>query len=227
MNIFKTKGDILGCRQEGLSENSLHAFFCFTSQVRGQLGGKGYLLDHYLSLFFEAVNASLAMDAADEGFRYAGRYQTFCFDALDGSDAKKENPIYAKVKEVLHKHPEFLSYQEAMTRMNLLYAAMADVFLADALAVFIKEQENTIASVIDAIRMAELYEQISNIIGESVMESLNLKLKQNFLVAQLVPVFIQGFANDLLYRLTSRDIETSKQVFQLLSDSMPEDKEGE
>ena len=59
------------------------------------------------------------------------------------------------------------------------------------------------------------------------MESLNLKLKQNFLVAPLVPVFIQGFANDLLYRLTSRDIETSKQVFQLLSDSMPEDKEGE
>lgn len=221
MNIFKTKGDILGCSYEELSENSLHSFFCYTRQVREQLGGKSYLLDRYLSLFFEAVSASLAMDAADEGFRFIEEYQIFCLNVLDGSDAKKDSPLYAKVQETLYKYPEFLSFQEPITRMNLLYVATADAFLADALSQFIREQEKNIANVVEQIQLSELYEQISHIVGEPAMESLNLKLKQNFLVAPLVPIFIQGIANDLLYRLTSRDIETSKQIFQLLLDSIP------
>ena len=50
------------------------------------------------------------------------------------------------------------------------------------------------------------------------METLNLRLKQRFLTAPLVPVFVQGATNDLLYCLLHRDSETNKQIFQLLVD---------
>lgn len=225
MNIFKTKGDILGCRYKELSESHMLSFLCFTRKVRRQLGGKGYLLDYYLSLFFDTVNASLAADAVDKGFQHTGNYQAYCIDALKGADSKKESPLYAKTQEALRKHPEFLTFQEPITRMNLLYMTMADVFLADALALFTREREYAIASIADIIQMDELYEQISHIIGEPAMESLNLHLKQNFLAAPLVPVFMQGFCNDLICRLVSRDIETSRQIFQLLPDFMPSDEE--
>ena len=48
------------------------------------------------------------------------------------------------------------------------------------------------------------------------METLNLRLKQRFLIAPLVPVFVQGLTNDLLYCLLHRDSETNKQIFQLM-----------
>lgn len=50
------------------------------------------------------------------------------------------------------------------------------------------------------------------------MEMLNLRLKQRFLTAPLVTVFVQGATNDLLYCLLHRDSETNKQIFQLLVD---------
>lgn len=52
------------------------------------------------------------------------------------------------------------------------------------------------------------------------METLNLRLKQRFLIAPLVPVFAQGLTNDLLYCLTSRDSETNRQIFQLAIDAI-------
>jgi hypothetical protein len=35
--------------------------------------------------------------------------------------------------------------------------------------------------------------------------------------------FMQGLANDLLYSLTYRDSETSKQIFQLIMDGMSDE----
>ena len=40
-----------------------------------QLGKRGYLLDNYLSLFFEAVNNSLTTDTSEEGMGSAETYQ--------------------------------------------------------------------------------------------------------------------------------------------------------
>lgn len=50
------------------------------------------------------------------------------------------------------------------------------------------------------------------------METLNLRMKQRFLITPLVSVFAQGATNDLLYCLPHRDSETNKQIFQLLMD---------
>ena len=74
------------------------------------------------------------------------------------------------------------------------------------------------------IQLREAYEQIINIVGEPIMEKLELKLKQRFLVSPLVSIYTQGFINDFLDRLTTRDIETNKQIFQLILDKISENK---
>jgi hypothetical protein len=43
-------------------------------------------------------------------------------------------------------------------------------------------------------------------------------LGQRFLIGKAMDIFLQGMTNQLLYSLTYRDRETSKQVFQLLLD---------
>ena len=98
------------------------------------------------------------------------------------------------------------------------------MFVADAVTQFETEQKESISTILDIIQLSDLYRQISNIIGESMAEALNLKLRQNFLAAPLIPIFLQAFTNDLLFKLSHRDCETSRQVFQLLLDNLP-DKE--
>ena len=51
------------------------------------------------------------------------------------------------------------------------------------------------------------------------METLNLRLKQRFLTAQLVPIFVQGATIDLLYCPLHRDSEPNKQILQLLMET--------
>lgn len=82
---------------------------------------------------------------------------------------------------------------------------IADDVLEYSVAHFVKEQVENLCGIVDEIRMKELYEQISYIVGESMMEELNLKLKQRFLIASIAMVFAQGLNNDLIYRLMTRD----------------------
>lgn len=52
------------------------------------------------------------------------------------------------------------------------------------------------------------------------METLNLKLKQKFLATPQMMIFAQEFAFDILGWMVLRDIESSRQMFQLILDDM-------
>lgn len=221
MNIFKTRGDIIGRRNEAVETGSLNSFLSFAKQLRGRLDKKGYLLDTYLSLFFDAVNQTLSTVAAEDGFLAAEHYKELDIGNLTASSESIEGDS-AFAKRVLVKYPFISSFQEPLTRKNLLYALTADEILADSTKVFADEQENSIANVMDIVRFQEIYELISIITGEQMAEELNCRLKQTFLATQLIPMFRQAFMNDLLFKLTWRDPETSRQVFQLLLDNLPQ-----
>jgi parvulin-like peptidyl-prolyl isomerase len=122
--------------------------------------------------------------------------------------------------EVYAKQEGVVPYQDRYTRLCLLFFPLADELVAYAAARFVEEQVSNLNGVVDEIRLQELYNQISHLAGEAMMEELNLRLKQRFLIAPLAAVFAQGLTDDLLNRLISRDQETSKQMFQLLLDSL-------
>ena len=222
MNIFESHEGFSGRFDPDSTGGTLLSLFTLARDIRLKLGKQGYLLDSYLSLFLEGANAMLAYEAGSDGFERGGELRSLCFDVLDRTKAEKDHPFYDTALNTLIARMDTMRYQERQTRMNLLYVALADEFLPFAVKHFLREAVRRIGDGCDIPKLKGLYQRISEVVGEPLMETLNLRLKQRFLTAPMVPVFVQGATNDLLYCLLSRDSETSKQVFQLLMDGLPE-----
>lgn len=222
MNIFKHRDSFLGCLNSSAAEDSLLPLFQLAKQIKLRLGKQGYLLDCYLSLIFEALSSGVSYDAADEGVQAGGDSQGFFFSLLDGTEPEHPHPLGERMREVYNRQADTLAYQERYTKLCMLLFPVADELMTQAATDFIKKKINGLNGVVDEIRLQELFEQIAHLAGESMLEELNAKIRQRFLIAPMAPVFAQGMTDDLLCRLISRDHETSRQMFQLLLDSMPD-----
>lgn len=226
MNIFHHTDSFFSCPDNGVTEDSLLSIFKLAKQIRLRLGKQGYLLDHYLSMIFEGMSGGqLAFESADEGFRTGGDLQGLLFHVLDGTEPQHEHPLYSRIKELYKQYADKLIFQERYTNLSVLVLFLADEAMADSTEKFVKEQVTNIGGSVDIIRVQEVYGQISHIAGESMLEELNQRIKQRFIIAPASALFAQGFTDELLYKLTYRDIETSRQMFQLLLDIIPSDME--
>ena len=218
MKIFETHEGFSGRFDPDSTGGTLQSLLTLAGDIRSKLGRQGYLLDNYLSLFLEGANAMLAYEAGSDGFERGGELRSLCFDVLDRDGTERDHPFYNTALNALIGRVDIMRCQERQTRMNLLYASLADEFLPFAVKHFLREAESRIGDNCDIPKLTDLYQRISEAVGETKMETLNLRLKQRFLTAPLVTVFVQGATNDLLYCLLHRDSETNKQIFQLLMD---------
>ena len=125
----------------------LLSLLTLTGDIRLKLGRHGYLLDSYLSLFLERANAILAYEAGSDGFER-------------GSGLRS-----------LISRMDTMRYQERQTRMNLLYASLADEFLPFAVKHFLREAESRIGDNCDIPKLTDLYRRISEVAGETLMET--------------------------------------------------------
>lgn len=225
MNIFNHRDSFYDCPDGRAGTDSLLSLFQLAKQIRLRLGRQGYLLDSYLSLFFDGVSADVPSDATLQGIETGGEIQSLLHQVMDGAESGKQHPLYQRMREVCEQQKDSLAFQETHTNLCLLLFPLADEIMNYYTSLFIKELESESAGVGDMVRFRELYEQISQTVGESYMEELNRQLKQRFLIAPTALSFAQGLTYDLLYKLTYRDPETSRQMFQLLLDAMPESRE--
>lgn len=224
MNMFKHRDSFFGWLGSSITEDSLLSLFRLAKQIKQRLGGKGYLLDNYLSLIFEGLTTEAAYGAADDGSEAGGTSQSCFFSLMDGTALKHHHPLEERMREVFSQQTDSLAFQERYTKLCMLLFPMADELLIQASTKFVAEQVSSLNGVVDEVRVKELYTEISRLAGESMLETLNEKIRQRFMLAPLALVFAQGMTDDLLCRLISRDNETSKQLFQLLLDSMPSDE---
>lgn len=112
-----------------------------------------------------------------------------------------------------------LKFQERPTRVSAYCSMLSGNFLETVCKQYYEEFSNDTLAILDICDLHDLYSRICEILGgEDAMESLNLLFHQRFLIVTAINVFLQGMTNQLLYSLTYRDMETSKQVFQLLLD---------
>ena len=197
MNIFETHEGFSGRFDPDSTGGTLLSLLALAGDIRLKLDRQAYLLDSYLSLFMEGANAMLAYEAGSDGFERGGE--------LDRDGTEKDHPFYDTALNALIGRVDIMRCQERQTRMNLLYATLADEFLPFAVKHFLREAESRIGDNCDIPKLTDLYRRISEAVGKTLMETLNL-----------VPVFVQGATNDLLYCLLHRDSETNKQIFQLL-----------
>ncbi|OQB12898.1 MAG: hypothetical protein BWY15_02047 [Firmicutes bacterium ADurb.Bin193] len=213
MNIFSKDDAFIGTN--GINESiSVKKIFELANDIRLKLEKQGYLLDKYISLILESANVTLVFEAATDGFEAGSVLRRLCRAIVDGEVSEEEHSFYETAKQKIAEIP--LPYQEKITRVDICFAMLAEEYLSFVLDEFIKEQQDKLRAGLDIIYLKELYNHISAIVGEDILDSLNLMLKQRFLKVLSIHAFIQGFTNDLLYCLIHRDCETNKQVFQLL-----------
>ncbi|NSW92105.1 MAG: hypothetical protein HPY74_15785 [Firmicutes bacterium] len=217
MNIFENESGILGSASMDNSKQSFKEFLHQASEIRTGLGKQKYLLDKYLSYLFEAANGILAYEAATKGFETVTTMNSLCVEILKGEVKSKEHPFYEQVKAFIDTHP--LTYQESFTRLSLYDAMLSGDYLESAYEEYYIDLVADIRAFLDIIDLNDLYKKICEALGgEKEMEHLNLLFCQRFLIVKAMDIFLQGMTNQLLYSLTYRDRETSKQVFQLLLD---------
>lgn len=221
MNIFQNAETFYGGESKEVAEVPLLSIFRLAKQIRLQLGPKGYLLDSYLDIVFQGLMSGSVSDVLEDGLNAAFDLQPSLLQHIvEGAKPDMPHPLYHRVQEVYEQNPSVKSFQEHRTRMYLLMALLGDKPLVSALSEFAAEQHSCLLSTIDIVVLRELYRDICRYVNESLMEELNRKLRR-FQVVSLRDAFLQGYTNDLLYQLTWRDPESSKQIFQLLLDILP------
>ena len=102
-------------------------------------------------------------------------------------------------------------------------ALAEEELLEHALSRFLAKQERFLIGSGDIVSLNEFYDKIVCFANQSFMEELNQRLQRRLQVTSMLSAFIQGYANDLLFQLTWRDPETSRQIFQLLLDILSEE----
>lgn len=218
MNIFQNAETFYGGESKEVTEVPLLSIFRLAKQIRLQLGPKGYLLDSYLDIVFQGLMSGSVSDVLEDGLNAAFDLQpSLLRHIVEGAKPDMPHPLYHRVQEVYEQNPSVKSFQEHRTRMYLL----GDKPLVSALSEFAAEQRSCLLSTIDIVVLRELYGNICCYVDESLMEELNQRLRRRFQMVSLRNAFLQGYTNDLLYQLTWRDPESSKQIFQLLLDILP------
>lgn len=225
MNIFKHTEYFFGCLGSEATGDSLLSLFQLAKKIKLRLGGKGYLLDNYLSLIFEGLSTETTFGAADSGTDVCGSIQSYFLALLENTEPKQPHPLEKQMREIYARQADSISYQESYTKLCMLLFSMTDEILIQAVDAYIAKLDSSLCGEVEEVRIAELYAEMAHLAGESLLEELNEKIRQRFMIAPLALVFAQGVNDDLLIRLTTRDNETSKQMFQLLLDSMSENAE--
>ena len=110
MNIFEKSEDFFGTIENELTNGSLLSLFQLAKEIQTRLGKQSYLLDCYLSVFFDGISSVVSYEAAEEGIDKNNELQTFFFDLLKGTEGKKSSPIYKKAKELFDKQADKLPY---------------------------------------------------------------------------------------------------------------------
>lgn len=67
MNFFQNSEDLLGSK-EAEQPGSVTDLLRLAAEIRTKLGGEGYLIESYLSRFFQAVIASCSQEAVSDGY---------------------------------------------------------------------------------------------------------------------------------------------------------------
>lgn len=225
MNIFQETTAFYGGDEINPSEDVFLATFRLAKRIRLGLGPKGYLLDNYLSMVLQGLDWGSPADLAEDGAQAAYLLQTELLSSVvDGKEPETPHPLFEQVRSI-YENSGIPAYQEHRTRMYLLMALAEGKLREHTISKFVGKQETywITPREVDIYSLQEVYDKIIALVDESLMEELNRMLKRLFLNISPLSAFLKGFTNDLLYQLTYRDNENSKQIFQLLLDILPEE----
>ena len=170
--------------------------------LRSALGMKSYLLDPYLSLFFQMVSQMDFIVLQDEAQAAMGEMHHL-FSDTNGERSHKISAIL-----------EQFSCQEATTKQNLCLISAADFIFEQSLLNFLAEK-NPLFSAVDTIELRQTENKIREYIGKEKMDAFQNILLRRFLPCSPLQLFSQTITSELVKRFLTRDLETDQEVFRL------------
>lgn len=223
MNRFEKQSRLVGAMNAEEFPVSLCSLFCFAGEIREMLNEKAYLLDSYLSLFFEATGRIICYDAAERGFQWGQELRGLCSAVLTG-DTDETHFFYTRACATLRNHTAASGFQEHATRLEFFNVCLTDEYFSLAVDAYYQEVESALDEIYDHLKITTLYRKLAGLVGEETMEKLNTKLEGRFLLATPVTIFMQSFNSQLLHSLTYRDDESNRQIFQLYMETVSKEK---
>ena len=217
MNIFKEKSDIFGqCSSKKVYE-LMKNFLKITRKIKRALGENSYKLDKYLDMLLQAINFELNTNAANDGVNAYCELRGICSSILSFNTEYQNHGFYHTAKEFI-KNNKF-KYKEDHTLLEIYIALLTPKFTSFALKRYIEKIRRKSNSVLDIVELNQSYEYLSNTVGKTEIDSLNAVIMEIFLLCPVINSFLQSISNHYLFCLLHRDEETSKQIFQLITDS--------
>lgn len=184
------------------SPPTFREIFRSAQELRSALGMKSYLLDHYLSLFFQMVSQIDFIVLQDEAQVAMGEMHHLFSDT-----SREASP---KISAIMEK----FSCQEASTKQNLCLISAADFIFEQSLLDFLAEK-NSLFSAVDTIELQQTENKIREYIGKEEMDAFQNILLRRFLFCSPLQFFAQTITSELAKRFLTRDLETDQEVFRL------------
>lgn len=184
------------------SPSTFREIFRSAQELRSALGMKSYLLDHYLSLFFQMVSQMDFIVLQDEAQTAMGEMHHLFSDT-----SREASP---KISAIMEK----FSCQETSTKQNLCLMSTADFIFEQSLLDFLAEK-NSLFSSVDTIELQQTENKIREYIGKEKMDAFQNILLRRFLPRSPLQLFSQTITTELVKRFLTRDLETDQEVFRL------------
>ena len=176
--------------------------FRSAQELSSALGMKSYLLDHYLSLFFQMVSQIDFIVLQNEAQVAMGEMHHLFSDT-----SREASP---KISAIMEK----FSCQEASTKQNLCLISTADFIFEQSLLDFLAEK-NSLFSTVDFVELQQTENKIRNLIGKEKLDTFQNILLRRFLPCSPIQLFSQTITSELVKRFLTRDLETDQEVFRL------------
>ena len=216
MNIFMKETDVFGKYSPDKAYGAFKKFSKLTRKVKKKLGTDSYKLDQYLNILLKSINFEFNTNAAMSGSTAYRELRGICLSILN-SDKNYQNHEFYQVAKKFIENNNF-KYKEKHTLLEIYCALLTPKFTDLTVKKYINKIKQQSSAVLDIIELRQLYENLSAIVGQPKMEALNSEIMESFLFCPVVNSFLQSITNHYLLCLSYRDEETSKQIFQLITD---------
>ena len=174
-------------------------------ELKYLLGAKGYILDHYISMFFHLITQIDIIGLQDE----ASETMADIMNSI--SDSQTENKFNS---------------QEEHTRQILFLLSNANKFLNQAIDEFIEKKSFEFGSAVDIVDLRQTEEKLTELIGMEKMKCFKEKLLRCFLPCPLSSLFLIHMSVELARRFITRDMETDMELFRLYLNKFATEKNG-
>jgi hypothetical protein len=196
---------------------SFEEFLAQAKEIRKQLGERRDLLDRYLSCLLESAYSVYIDFAPGDSMETVWELSYICQAIILRQKPLVDFPFYQQAKAYIKSHP--IDCEDSLTRVALYTIALTHDYLEAEAERFLETQNKRLKDTLEHVDLNELYRQICDIVGdEDGMKNLDRLFRERFMLVTSLAGFVQQQTSNLLFELTCRDGETSKQMFQLLLD---------